>query len=268
MDLDQINRVGTAAAYGGGEILRKYFGNISSVRKKGIIDLVTEADLESERKIIASIRKVFPDHSILAEESGHSDGTKDHQWIIDPLDGTTNFAHRLPIYAISIAFAVKGETIMGMVLNPASGEFFTATRCQGARLNGKPIHVSNINRMIDTLLVTGFPYDTADIFEDLMVRFTSCLKATQGIRRLGSAALDLCYVACGWLDGFWEQNLNPWDTAAGALIVSEAGGKVTDFKGQNYQPMKKQILATNTRIHKDMLKLLAIRRTHEDRHVI
>ena len=236
MDLDQINRVGTAAAYGGGEILRKYFGNLSRVRKKGDIDLVTEADLESERKIIASIRKVFPDHSILAEESGHSDGMKDHQWIIDPLDGTTNFAHGFPIYAISIAFALKGEPIMGMVLNPASGEFFTATRGQGARLNAKSIRVSNIDRMIDSLLVTGFPYDTTDIFEDLMVRFTNCLKATQGIRRLGSAALDLCYVACGWIDGFWEQNLNPWDTAAGALIVSEAGGKVTDFKGQSYHP--------------------------------
>ncbi len=268
MDLDQINRVGTAAAYGGGEILNKYFGNISSVRKKGIIDLVTEADLESEREIIASIRKVFPGHSILAEESGYSDGTKDHQWIIDPLDGTTNFAHRLPIYAISIAFTVKGETIMGMVLNPASGEFFTATRGQGARLNGKPIRVSSIDRMIDTLLVTGFPYDTADIFEDLMVRFTTCLKATQGIRRLGSAALDLCYVACGRFDSFWEQNLKPWDTAAGALIVSEAGGKVTDFTGRIFRPEKKQILATNARVHKDMLKLLTIRRMNENHHVI
>ena len=268
MDLDQINRVGTAAAYGGGEILRKYFGNLIRVRKKGDIDLVTEADLESEQKIIASIRKVFPDHSILAEESGHTDGTKDHQWIIDPLDGTTNFAHRLPIYAISIAFALKGEPIMGMVLNPASGEFFTATRGQGARLNAKPIRVSNIARMMDSVLGTGFRYDTDGIIEDLMARFTNCLKATQGIRRLGSAALDLCYVACGWIDGFWEQNLNPWDTAAGALIVSEAGGKVTDFKGQAYHPEDNQILATNSRIHKDMLKLLTIRRRHEDKHVI
>jgi len=267
MDLDQINRVGTAAAYAGGEVLRAYFGRLNNVRKKGVIDLVTEADFDAERKIIAVIRQVYPDHSILAEESGHSQGADDHQWIIDPLDGTINFAHQVPIYAVSIAFAVKDETAVGMVLNPASGEFFTAIRGQGACLNGKPIRVSGVDEIIDTLLGTGFPYDRDGIFEEMTVRFTTCLKATQGIRRLGSAALDLCYVACGRFDGFWEQNLNPWDTAAGALIVAEAGGQVTDFSGRAFKPENRQILATNTRIHKDILELITIRSTNENQPI-
>lgn len=263
MDFDQINRVGTAAIYAAGKVLKKYFDGRNRVDKKGKIDLVTEADVAAESKIIATIRGFFPDHSIVAEESGASDGQEAYQWIIDPLDGTTNFAHRLPHYAVSIAFAEKGETAMGMVLNPVNGELFTANRGQGAYLNHQKIRVSETEPLIDALLATGFPYDTRPIFNPMMDRFAACLKATQGIRRLGSAALDLCYVACGRYDGFWEQNLSPWDTAGGALIVSEAGGKVTDFKGQAHLPEKKQILATNAKIHKGMLNLLNMRRSDE-----
>ena len=257
MDSDQISRVGTAAAYGGGKVLKKYFGRIDSVHKKGMIDLVTDADIESEQKIIDSIRQVYPDHSILTEESGSLKGSEKYQWVIDPLDGTTNFAHGLPICAISIAFIANHETTMGMVLNPFSGEFFTAIKGRGARLNGSPIHVSSTDCMIDALLATGFPYDTAGILGDLMDQFKANLEATQGVRRLGSAALDLCYVACGRFDGFWEQGLKPWDTAAGALIVTEAGGTVTDNMGRAYDNSHKQIIATNDRLHHQMLNILS-----------
>jgi myo-inositol-1(or 4)-monophosphatase len=257
MDLEKISRVGTAAAYCGAKVLKKYFGRIDNIHKKGRIDLVTEADIESERKIVNSIRQVYPDHSILAEEGGLLKGAEACQWIIDPLDGTTNFAHGIPICAVSIAFVVKNQASMGIVLNPFSGEFFTATRGQGARLNGMPIHVSNIDGMINALLATGFPQDTTCILDDLMAPFKASLEATQGVRRLGSAALDLCYVACGRFDGFWHHHLNPWDTAAGALMVTEAGGRVTGFRGQVYNVNLKQILATNDRLHHQMLNILS-----------
>ncbi len=257
MDLEQISRVGTAAAYCGGKVLKEYFGRIDIVHKKGKVDLVTEADIESERKIVNSIRQVYPDHSILAEEGGLLKGAGEYHWIIDPLDGTTNFAHGIPICAISIAFVEKNKTTMGIVLNPFSGEFFTATKGRGARLNEIPIHVSNIDCVTDALLATGFPYDSTRILDELMARFKAGLRAAQGLRRLGSAALDLCYVACGRFDGFWEQNLQPWDTAAGALIVTEAGGMVTDFLGRAYDNNLQQILATNDRIHRHMLNILS-----------
>lgn len=256
MDLARIKRLGIGAVYKGAEIIRSFYGNLSRIDKKGLIDLVTEADVGSERAIIETIRGTFPHHSVLAEESGLNQGTPDAQWIIDPLDGTTNFAHQLGLFAVSIAFALKGEIVVGIVLNPMNGELFTATSEEPSELNGKPIGVSNTDRVAESLLVTGFPYDLHDHFEELMARFSDCLRAAQGVRRLGSAALDLCYVACGRFDGFWEQNLHPWDTAAGMLINRRAGGVVTDFNNTPSTIDQKQILATNGKIHEEMLTIL------------
>ena len=258
MDFDRIKQVGISAAYKGAEVLQSYFGNITRVNKKGAVDLVTEADLRSEEKVLSTIRATFPDHTILAEESGLKAGTPDCSWLIDPLDGTTNFAHQVPIFCISIAFATRDNICIGIVLNPINGELFTASREGGAQCNGRPIRVSATSRLSDSLLVTGFPYNLREIFDPIITRYASCLRAAQGVRRLGSAALDLCYVACGRFEGFWEQNLKPWDTAAGSLIAAEAGGHVTDFSNRKFQVDGKEILATNGRIHDEMLSLLRL----------
>ena len=256
MDLEMIKKIGIRAAYRAGRILNTHFGKITQVTKKGAIDLVTVADLESERTILETIRETFPEHAILAEESGESPGAATCRWIIDPLDGTTNFSHNLGIYAVSIAYADNGQVIMGIVFNPHTGELFTAIRGQGAQLNNQPVCVSTSNNLLDSLLVTGFPYNIRDEAEPLIKRFTQCLTASQGIRRLGSAALDLCFVACGRFDGFWENGLKPWDTAAGALIAQEAGGRVTDYTDRPYHMDGDELLATNGRIHQKMLALL------------
>lgn len=261
MDLEYVKRVGIAAAYKGAGVLRTFLGRISKVNKKGAIDLVTAADTTSERVIIETIKKIFPDHAILAEESGMNEGNARCQWIIDPLDGTTNFTHQLSFFSISIAFSLHFETIIGIVLNPVSGELFTAMKGKGAELNGRPIHVSVVKTVSDSLLVTGFPYDRRSMIEPLVARLANCLQTAQGVRRLGSAALDLCFVACGRFDGYWEQNLNPWDTAAGVLIGLEAGAMATDFSDRPFTPDKKEILATNGKIHKEMLSLLTLKDT-------
>jgi len=261
MDLELVKNIGMAAAYKGGGVLRSHFGRVSKIDKKGVIDLVTEADTESESVIIDTIRDVFPDHTILAEESGLSKGDSDHKWIIDPLDGTTNFAHQLALFSISIAFALKGETVFGIVLSPITKELFTAVKGKGASLNGRPIGVSKSASVSESFLVTGFPYNLRDFFDPLVRRFSNCLKVSQGVRRLGSAAIDLCFLACGRFDGFWEQNLKPWDTAAGALIAREAGAVVTDFSNDPFKIDKTEILATNGKIHEEMLSLLAIEDT-------
>ena len=258
MDLDHAKRVGIEAAYRGARVLRKYFGNISRIDKKGDFNLVTEADTESERQIIKTIHAAFPDHAILAEESGAAEGSAEYQWIIDPLDGTTNFAHQLPIFTISIALAEHNDTVLGMVLNPMDGELFSATSGQGAELNGKPIKVSSTSTVEESLLVTGFPYNFGDFIEPIMKRFSVCQDASQGVRRLGSAALDICYVACGRFEAFWEQNLSPWDTAAGAVIAAEAGAWITDFSNKPFSISQKEILVTNGRIHQEMLEMLAL----------
>lgn len=255
IDLSLVKRVGIRAAMAGGEILRSRLGRIQ-VNKKGAIDLVTEADLESEQAILSAIRAVFPEHSILAEESGLASGREDCQWIVDPLDGTTNFAHQLGLFCTSIAFALDGELVAGVVLNPVSGELFTAVHGQGAELNGRKIQVSDTPKLADSLLVTGFPYNLKEMMGELMKRFGACIEASQGVRRLGSAALDLCFVACGRFEGFWEQNLKPWDTAAGVVIAREAGARVTDFKNKPFAVDKQEIVASNGLIHNEMLALL------------
>ena len=259
MDLRQVKRIGIGAAYHGGKILQTHFGKIFKISKKGVIDLVTEADIETEKRIIAIIQKKFPDHSILSEESGLKRYGAKYQWIIDPLDGTTNFAQNVGQFAVSIAFAADGNVLVGVVLNPITGELFTAVIGEGAELNGRPIKVSNSKVVQESLLATGFPYDIKKKIQPVMTRFSNCIKASQGVRRLGSAALDLCFVACGRFDGFWEQNLNPWDTAACFRIGSEAGAVTTDFSNKPFAIEGDEILATNGKIHKEMLPLLKLR---------
>ncbi|MBW2645446.1 MAG: inositol monophosphatase [Deltaproteobacteria bacterium] len=256
IDLKQVKDVGFSAIQKASEFLRDRFGQAHSIKKKGAIDLVTEADEHAERLIIDTILAEYPDHSILAEESGGVLARSPYQWIIDPLDGTTNFAHNLPCFSTSIALALNGETVFGVVENPVLQERFWAVKGEGAFLNGKEIRVSSTESLSESLLVTGFPYDLKAIIDTLLARFQRCLEASQGVRRLGSAAIDLCYVACGRFDGFWEQNLHPWDTDAGVLIVREAGGIVTDFAGGPHQRDMKEILATNGRIHEELIGVL------------
>lgn len=256
-----VKRVGIAAAYKAGGILLEFLGRVRQVKNKGFRDLVTEADLTAENAIKKTIASRFPDHDILAEESGLNKGSGRCRWIIDPLDGTTNYAHQLGLFCVSIAFEMEGEITTGIVLNPVTGELFSAVKGAGAWLNSNPLNVSGTDRVAKSLLATGFPYDLEDVLPALLKRLSACLSASRGVRRLGSAALDLCYVACGRFDGFWEQNLKPWDTAAGMLIVKEAQGRVTDFTGNRFHIDQTEILATNGLIHKELISLL----TAEDR---
>ena len=256
MDLEQVKRTCVKAAYEGAAVIRSYFGKLKKISKKGPIDLVTEADVASEKTITEIIRKRYPDHGILAEESGAEKEGSEFLWTIDPLDGTTNFAHGLPIFSISIAFSARGKTELGIILNPVTGELFFAAKGKGAELNGRPVGVSLTEKVSESLLMTGFPYNFKEIMPSALTRFANCMKASRGVRRLGSAALDLCYVACGRFDGFWEQNLKPWDTAAGAIIAMEAGAIVTDFSGAPHTVDKNEILAANSAVHREMLLLL------------
>ena len=256
MNFDSIKRTAVAAAYRGAGVLLSHLGKITRIDKKSAIDLVTEADTRSEAAILEVIRTGYPDHAILAEESGRNQSQSDAKWLVDPLDGTTNFAHQINHFAISIAFAFEEKTCVGVVLNPVSGELFTAIAANGAQLNGKTIRVSAISDMSESLLVTGFPYSVRENLKPVVQRMASCLQVAQGIRRSGSAALDLCYVACGRYEGYWEQYLKPWDSAAGELIAREAGAKVTDFSDRPYLVDMPEILATNGKIHSELIKLL------------
>jgi myo-inositol-1(or 4)-monophosphatase len=241
-----------------GKFLRQSIGKVGSVETKESQErnLVSDIDKQSEELIIGMIRKHFPDHAILAEEGGKGRETSDYKWVIDPLDGTTNFLHNLPIYCVTIGVEYEGEVIAGAVYDPNLEELFTAERGTGAFLNGSRISVSRTTRLVDSLLVTGFPYDIATNPDHAIERFVALLKAARGIRRLGSAALDLCYVAAGRFDGFWEVNLHPWDMAAGLLVVNEAGGKATDFEGGLASIYKRQIVASNGAIHEAILRML------------
>ncbi|UCD79433.1 MAG: inositol monophosphatase [Desulfobacterales bacterium] len=263
MDFEPCKKTAIAAAYKAARKLQSRFGNISRVRKKDAVEIVTEADTESEKEIIATIQARFPEHAVLSEECGQKGGTAEYRWIIDPLDGTVNFAHRLPIFSISIALTYREDLVLGIVLNPIDGELYSAVRGQGAHLNGRPIQVSSNDAVSESLLVTGFPYNVREAFEPIMIRYGNCLKASQAVRRLGSAALDICYVACGRFEGFWEQYLKAWDTAAGALIAAEAGATVTTFSNQPYQVGDEEILVTNGHIHDEMLGLLEIKRNDD-----
>jgi len=234
-----------------GKILREEFELPPDIAYKGDVDLVTQADKRSERAIVARISKYFPDHTISAEEgTGHQRGSE-FRWHVDPLDGTTNFAHKYPCFSVSIGLAQNDSVLVGVVYNPIYNELFAAARGEGATLNGKMISVSQVSTLSTSLLCTGFPVHKRLASPNIHYYYDFTLRS-HGVRRDGSAALDLASVACGRFDGFWEFGLNPWDTAAGSLLVSEAGGVVSDFRGDPYVVGGPVVLATNGRIHEEM----------------
>ena len=251
-ELDVANEAARAA----GGILNRMFGKINHIMKKGDIDLVTEADLEAEKAILHIIRRNFPHDNILSEESGKHNETSNRTWLIDPLDGTTNFAHGFPIFAVSIALEIERQIVLGIVHNPYMDEHFEAIKGKGACLNKKPLKVSKTRTLKESLLATGFPYDIHDNPQRILRFFREIIIRAQGVRRPGSAALDLCYVAAGRFDGFWEEGLKPWDTAAGMILVTEAGGKLTTFEGESYSPYMKNIIAANPFIYDEMKEVL------------
>jgi myo-inositol-1(or 4)-monophosphatase len=242
------------AAKEAGEVLRGGFGWQHSVRYKGEVDIVTEVDEQAERVIKEVLLEAFPSYGMLAEEGGRLSGEEDARWIVDPLDGTTNYAHKLPIFAVSIALERASEVVLGVVYDPMREETFVAERGAGATLNGERIRVSDTKEPIRALMVTGFPYDRGEVPTalELFGRFTML---TQSMRRLGSAALDLCYVASGRLDGFYERGVHAWDVGAGALMVEEAGGKVTDYRGAQLDLEGREIVASNGHLHLAMTRL-------------
>lgn len=218
--------------------------------------MVTEMDLLAEKVIVSEIRKRYPDHSLLAEEKTDLRGDSPYRWVIDPLDGTTNYAHGYPVFSVSIALEKAGEVILGVVYDPTRDELFVGKKGKGARLNGRKIHVSSTPKLSECLLATGFPYDIRETAADNFDHFRNFALRAHAVRRAGSAALDLCYVAAGRFDGFWEMKLGPWDLAAGSLMVREAGGKVTDFLGTPLVLDGKYVLASNGKIHREMIQLL------------
>lgn len=256
--MDQYLDIAIETAIKAGRYLKKKFRYPRQIRYKGEINLVTDSDIEAERIIIETIKKAYPGHRILAEETMGTTETSENGfcWIIDPIDGTTNFAHGYPLFAVSIALEYNGNIILGVAYNPLLDELFTAQTGKGAYLNGKRIHVSSTRELGRSLLATGFPYDIRESSKTNIEYFSRFQLKAQDIRRDGSAVLNLCYTACGRFDGFWELKLNPWDTASGVLIVTEAGGKVTDFSGNVFNIYKKEILASNGLIHEQMLEVL------------
>jgi myo-inositol-1(or 4)-monophosphatase len=241
-----------------GQILLEKFGRQINISKKGDIDLVTEADLASEALIIERIKSYHPRHSILAEESGEAviiGGENKWKWIIDPLDGTTNYAHGYPCFCVTIALEHEGDIVIGVTYDPTRNELFAAEKGNGASLNNKPICVSAEAKLADSLVVTGFPYDFKQK-ENFERNLTNFLVKSRGVRRDGSAAIDMAYVACGRFDGFWEEGLNPWDVAAGKLLIEEAGGQVTYYDGSPFSIYSPPICASNGHIHGEMLTIL------------
>ena len=235
----------------------RYFRKRLDVKFKGsVINLVTKVDKAAEDAVVCTIRRSFPDHGFLGEESGATAVDSPFRWIIDPLDGTTNFVHGFPFFCVSIGFEAYGKVVVGIVYDPTRDAMFVAQKCRGAFLNGKRIHVSKTRRMDHSMITTGFAYNVKSATDNNILNFGKVIMAARAIRRTGAAALDLCHVAAGWFDGFWELFLNPWDTAAGVLIVQEAGGRVTNFKGRVFDLSMKGILATNGKIHRDMVRIL------------
>ena len=240
-----------------GDMQMSRFGGTLQIAKKSAIDLVTEVDVAVEQMFRDLIAERFPDHKILAEEMGGADAVPSGPcWIFDPIDGTTNFAHGVPIFCASLALEIDGVAEIGAVYDPNRKELFTAERGQGARLNGQPLRVSATEQLIDALLVTGFPYDVHARVDEIVGLFGAFVGKARAVRRLGSAAIDLCWVAAGRMDGFWETDLKPWDLAGGALIVAEAGGRVTTTDGAPFASRAGQVLAANGHIHDAMLRVI------------
>jgi myo-inositol-1(or 4)-monophosphatase len=245
-----------AVEAGAAQLQHFFNGSFKISNKEGINNLVTEADHAAEKAIIEVIQKEFPDHFILSEETGEIISESQYKWIIDPIDGTVNFANGIPICCVSIALEQNGKIIMGVVYNPLMNEMYFAQKGFGASLNDKKILVSDKTEVIKSCLVTGFPYTYLDAPNGPLQVFEKLIRKGVPVRRLGSAAIDLCWVAAGRFDGFYEHKLQAWDSAAGFLMVEEAGGKVTDFAGNDYSPYQPHLLATNGKIHDELLKIV------------
>ena len=251
-----------------GDLQMARFGQNFTIEKKSAIELVTEVDLAVERRFRALIAERFPDHQILAEELGGAAAVPPGPcWVFDPIDGTTNFAHGLPIFCASLALEIGGVAEVAAVYDPNRKELFTAERGNGAFLNGRPVRVSASETLVDAMLVTGFPYDVHARVHEIVGLFGAFVGRARAVRRLGSAAIDLCYVAAGRLDGFWETDLKPWDIAGGALIVAEAGGRVTNTEGEPFASRGGHVLATNGHIHEAMLDVIRTFRAGRARKV-
>jgi myo-inositol-1(or 4)-monophosphatase len=255
--VQDFERVALTAAARGGALLRARYGRRQQVSFKSAIDLVTTVDREAEGLILETIREAFPEHGIVAEESPATSGSGDYRWYVDPLDGTTNFAHGFPQFAVSIALERGAEVIVGVVYDPLREETFVASRGAGARLNGAPVAVSDVATLDRSLVASGFPYDVRERVDYYEAFWREALTRAQGVRRVGSAALDLCWVACGRLDAFWEFNLHAWDVAAGSLIVEEAGGRVSDLAGAPHRLTGGRIAASNGLVQAELLGMIA-----------
>ena len=253
-----MKRTAIKAAKEAGKIILHYYSkNVNAMSKENTYNLVTEADIAAENKIISIIKNNFPAHSLLTEESGEEIHNSDYCWIIDPLDGTNNFYHKFPMFCVSIALYKKGKPLIGVVFDPLKNEFFYAEKNEGAYLNNKKIIVSSANRLNKSLLALGFYYERGLLMRKSLGQMKKFFyENVHGIRRTGSAALDLCYTACGRFDGYWELKLNPWDYAAGSLILTEAGGRITDVQGKRYHLMMGNVAASNGKIHKCMIRIL------------
>jgi myo-inositol-1(or 4)-monophosphatase len=242
-----------------GALLKEKFSQTHKIQYKGDIDIVTEADKMSEDLIIETIKRNFPDHGILSEESPAITGAGKLRWIIDPLDGTTNYSHGYPVFCVSVALENEGTIVLGVIYDPMREDMFVAIRGEGAYLNDKKLKVSSVNNLSRSLLATGFPYDIRDSKENNLDYFNAMAINVQAIRRAGAAALDLAYLAAGRFDGFWELKLKPWDTAAGCLMVEEAGGVISDIAGQKWHLQSPSLMASNALIHEQMIKVLSIK---------
>ncbi len=256
MDIDKAEETAFFAAREAGQYIKQRLGHIKRIDYKSAYNIVTDVDRGAEEIILNILKRDFPNDSTLSEEGGGVLKSSRARWLIDPLDGTTNFTHTYPFFCVSIGLEVDEEMQVGVVYNPVSDEFFSARRGRGAFLNGEPIHVSKINEIAESLLATGFPSDTATAVPNNMEPFQQITHLSHGVRRDGAAALDLCFVACGRLDGFWEMKLSPWDVAAGSLIVREAGGHNTNLIGGKLDFSKGHILATNSLIHDRLVAIL------------
>jgi len=256
MDLNKILAKAIKIVVETGDYIYCLSNRKKRISYKGAVNLVTQFDNIAQREIVNYLKKEFPDYGILSEENISYDTHKKIKWLLDPLDGTTNFAHNLPIWAISIGLEVEADIVLGIVYDPTRKELFSAIKGRGSFLNGKKISVSKTKKLGESLLVTGFPYDIRVSKENNLDYFARFCLTAQAVRRLGSAALDLCYTACGRFDGYWELKLSPWDQAAGSLILKEAGGKITDFKGKPFDIYGKEVLGTNGYIHRQMMEVL------------
>ncbi len=253
--LSELRGTAIAAALAAGKIQSQGWGKKHQIQFKGDIDLVTEVDKASEKKVLSHLKKKFPKHAILAEESGAFSQDSDFKWIVDPLDGTTNYAHGYPFFCVSIGLEYEGKPLLGVVYEPILKQLFVGLRGKGSTLNGKKIAVSQTSSLSRALLTTGFSYAFKTKKENNLNHFENFLRASQAVRRDGAAALDLCYVACGRFDGFWEFDLKPWDTAAATVILEEAGGQVSLRDGRPYSVYAPEIVASNKKLHREMLSV-------------